>query len=94
MVQLVKAFPSEAVAGGGDLELLQLSMSLWRRYPSDPLVVEVRRGERDDKLTLLLLVVVVVVTLLLMFAVGVIDVAGVVFPVVVVVVLLLLMVVS
>ncbi|CAB1121159.1 unnamed protein product [Ectocarpus sp. CCAP 1310/34] len=40
MTQLVKAFPAEAVAGGGDLVLMQLSMSLWRRYPSDPLVVE------------------------------------------------------
>ncbi|CAN0155415.1 unnamed protein product, partial [Ectocarpus sp. 8 AP-2014] len=40
VVQLVKAFPAEAVAAGGDLVLMQLSMSLWRRYPSDPLVVE------------------------------------------------------
>ncbi|CAN0098433.1 unnamed protein product [Scytosiphon promiscuus] len=40
MTQLVKGFPAEAVAQGGALVLLQLSMTLWLKYPSDPLVVE------------------------------------------------------
>ena len=47
-LQLVKGFPAEAVGHAGALVLIQLSMSLWASYPSDPLVVEVRliRTER------------------------------------------------
>ncbi|CAN0090719.1 unnamed protein product, partial [Hapterophycus canaliculatus] len=40
MTQLVKGFPAEAVAQGGALVLLKLAMTLWVKYPSDPLVVE------------------------------------------------------
>ena len=45
-LQLVKGFPAEAVGHGGALVLIQLSMSLWASYPSDPLVVEVSRTRR------------------------------------------------